>query len=45
MDVNLNFNRFVQAAATGALNQTYGWGCESGDAYGSGESLLAEVLV
>ena len=26
-----------------ALNQTYGWGCESGDAYGSGTSFDSGV--
>jgi len=30
----------AQVGGTTALNQTYGWGCESGDAYGSGERKL-----
>ena len=29
----------AQVGGTTALNQTYGWGCESGDAYGSGTSF------
>jgi len=29
----------AQVGGTTSLNQTYGWGCESGDAYGSGTSF------
>jgi len=28
----------AQVGGTTGLNQTYGWGCESGDAYGSGHT-------
>jgi hypothetical protein len=31
----------AQVGGTTSLNQTPGWGCESGDAYGSGNKKLA----
>lgn len=29
----------VDSVGAASLNQTFGWGCESGDAYGSGTSF------
>ena len=35
----------VDPSGAASLNQTYGWGCESGDAYGSGTSFDGEQFL